>query len=123
MPLNLFRQNALNKTWDFIIVGAGSAGCVLANTLSENPAVSVLLIEAGGPDTNPWIRIPIGYFKTVGNPATDWCFQTEPDNGLANRSIFWPRGKVIGGSGAIRAGTIRKLRPLAATGLRRLGMA
>jgi len=91
----------LNKTWDFIVVGAGSAGCVLASTLSENPAVSVLLIEAGGPATNPWIHIPIGYFKTVGNPTTDWCFQTEPEKGLANRSIVWPRGKVIGGSGAI----------------------
>ena len=91
----------MNKTWDFIIVGAGSAGCVLANTLSANPAISVLLVEAGGPATNPWIHIPIGYFKTIGNPATDWCFQTEPVKGLANRPIFWPRGKVIGGSGAI----------------------
>ncbi len=90
----------MNKTWDFIVVGAGSAGCVLASTLSENPAVSVLIIEAGGPATNPWIHIPIGYFKTIGNPATDWCFQTEPNKGLANRSIVWPRGKGIGGSAA-----------------------
>ena len=101
MTINEFRRNTWNKAGDDRIVGAGTAGCVLANTLSENAAVSVLLIEAGGPDTNPWIRIPIGYFKTVGNPATDWCFQTEPEKGLANRSIFWPRGKVIGGSGAI----------------------
>ena len=74
---------------------------MLASTLSENSAVSVLLIEAGGPDSNPWIHILIGYFKTIGNPATDCCFQTEPVTGLANRTIFWPRGKVVGGSGAI----------------------
>ena len=91
----------MNKTWDFIIVGAGSAGCVLASTLSENSAVSVLLIEAGRPDSHHWIHVLIGYFKTIRKPATDCCFQTEPVTGLANRTIFWPSGKVVGGSGAI----------------------
>ncbi len=89
------------KKFDFIIVGAGTAGCVLANRLSENPHNSVLLIEAGSRDTNPWIHIPVGYFKTMHNPKTDWCYQTEPDPGLNGRSIKWPRGKVLGGSSSI----------------------
>ncbi len=87
--------------YDYIIVGAGSAGCVLANRLSADPAVRVLLLEAGGRDTNPWIHIPVGYFKTMHNPKTDWCFRTEPDPGINGRSIPWPRGKVLGGSSAI----------------------
>ena len=89
------------KRFDFIVVGAGSAGCVLANRLSENPRNSVLLIEAGSRDTNPWIHIPVGYFKTMHNPKTDWCYRTEPDPGLNGRSIKWPRGKVLGGSSSI----------------------
>ena len=91
----------MDKQFDFIIVGAGTAGCVLANRLSENPQNSVLLIEAGSRDTNPWIHIPVGYFKTMHNPKTDWCYQTEPDPGLNGRSIKWPRGKVLGGSSSI----------------------
>ena len=87
--------------YDFVIVGAGSAGCVIANRLSENPACQVCLLEAGGPDKSPWIHIPVGYFKTMGNPQTDWCYKTEPDPGLNNRSIDWPRGKVLGGSSSI----------------------
>ena len=87
--------------FDFIIVGAGSAGCVLANRLSANGRYSVAVIEAGGRDSYPWIHIPVGYFKTMGNPRTDWCFSTEPDEGLLGRSIAWPRGKVLGGSSAI----------------------
>ena len=87
--------------FDFIIVGAGSAGCVLANRLSADSRYRVALVEAGGPDWNPWIHVPIGYFKTMGNPATDWCFETEPDPGLNGRSIPWPRGKVLGGSSSI----------------------
>jgi len=87
--------------FDFVIIGAGSAGCVLANRLSANPRYSVALLEAGGRDTSPWIHIPVGYFKTIGNPKTDWCYKTEPVRGLNGRSIPWPRGKVLGGSSSI----------------------
>ena len=87
--------------YDFVIVGAGSAGCVVANRLSENGKHSVLILEAGGKDTYPWIHIPVGYFKTMGNPRTDWGYETEPDQGLNGRSIAWPRGKVLGGSSSI----------------------
>ena len=86
---------------DFIIVGAGSAGCVLANRLSADPRHKVILLEAGGRDWNPWIHIPVGYFKTIHNPAVDWCYKTEPEAGLNGRSIDWPRGKVLGGSSSI----------------------
>ncbi len=86
---------------DYIIVGAGSAGCVIANRLSDDPATKVVLIEAGGRDWNPWIHIPVGYFKTMNDPAVDWCFETEPDPGLNGRSIKWPRGKVLGGSSSL----------------------
>lgn len=87
--------------FDYIVVGAGSAGCVIANRLSADPRNSVALVEAGGRDLSPWIHIPVGYFKTMGNPATDWCYQTEADPGLNGRSVQWPRGKVLGGSSSI----------------------
>ena len=87
--------------FDYIVIGAGSAGCVLAGRLSEDPSVRVLLLEAGGRDWNPWIHVPVGYFKTMHDPKTDWCYKTEPDPGLNGRSIDWPRGKVLGGSSAI----------------------
>lgn len=89
--------------FDFVIVGAGSAGCLLANRLSANPAHRVLLVEAGGKDDWFWIKIPVGYLYTIGNRRTDWCFTTEPDPGLADRSILYARGRVIGGCSSINA--------------------
>ncbi|SOE17009.1 choline dehydrogenase [Hoeflea halophila] len=87
--------------FDFVIVGAGSAGCVLANRLSADPSVSVALIEAGGRDDSPWIHVPVGYFKTIKDPALNWMYRTEADKGLNGRSINWPRGKTLGGSSSI----------------------
>ncbi|KAJ02632.1 GMC family oxidoreductase [Sulfitobacter mediterraneus] len=87
--------------FDFIIVGAGSAGCALANRLSETGKHSVALLEAGPRDRNPWIHIPVGYFKTMGSPGADWRYETQADPGLAGRSIPWPRGRVLGGSSSI----------------------
>lgn len=87
--------------FDFVIVGAGSAGCVLANRLSACGKYQVALLEAGGRDTYPWIHVPVGYFKTMGNPRTDWGYETEPDPGLNGRRLKWPRGRVLGGSSSI----------------------
>ena len=91
----------LETEYDFIVIGAGSAGCVLTNKLSENPAHRVLLLEAGPRDTYPWIHIPIGYYKTIFHPVLSWGYQTEPDAGINGRRIIWPRGRVLGGTSSI----------------------
>ncbi len=90
-----------SDSYDYIVIGAGTAGCILANRLSEKTSHKVLLLEAGGKDHNPWVHIPVGYFKTMHNPKTDWCYRTQPDSGLNGRSIAWPRGKLLGGSSSI----------------------
>ena len=91
----------LEGTWDYVIVGAGSAGCVLANRLSADGAVRVLLLEAGGDANYHWVNIPIGYLFCMGNPRTDWLMKTEPDAGLNGRALDYPRGKVLGGCSSI----------------------
>lgn len=92
---------AIEGEFDYIIVGAGSAGCVLANRLSADPSKRVLLLEAGGRDNWIWFHIPVGYLFAIGNPRADWMFKTEAEPGLNGRSLNYPRGKVIGGSSAI----------------------
>ena len=88
-------------TFDYIVVGAGTAGCVLANRLTANGKYNVLLIEAGKKDNYFWINIPVGYLYTINNPRTDWCYEIEPDPGLNGRSIGYARGKVLGGCSSI----------------------
>jgi choline dehydrogenase len=87
--------------FDYIVVGAGSAGAVLAARLSQEPTVRVLLLEAGPPDRSFWIHLPIGYGKTMWSKTYNWCFETDPDPGMNGRRIYWPRGKTLGGSSSI----------------------
>jgi len=90
-------------SFDYVIVGAGSAGCLLANRLSNDPGTRVLLLEAGGRDDYFWISVPVGYLYTIANPRTDWCYKTDADVHLAGRSIHYARGKVLGGCSSINA--------------------
>ncbi len=94
---------ALDGDYDYIVVGAGSAGCVVANRLSADPSSRVLLLEAGGHDNWIWFHIPVGYLFAIGNPRSDWMFETTPQPGLNGRALAYPRGKVLGGSSAINA--------------------
>ena len=89
------------QAYDYVVVGAGTAGCLLANRLSADPSKRVLLLEAGGPDNYHWIHIPVGYLYCIDNPRTDWRYQTEPVAGLNNRSLLYPRGKTLGGCSSI----------------------
>jgi choline dehydrogenase len=97
------QSRPIEGEYDYIIVGAGSAGCLLANRLSADAGKRVLILEAGGNDNWIWFHIPVGYLFAIGNPRSDWCFKTEPEPGLNGRSLNYPRGKVIGGSSAINA--------------------
>jgi choline dehydrogenase len=89
------------EIFDYVIIGAGTAGCLLANRLSSDPTKRVLLLEAGKKDNYPWIHIPVGYLYCIGNPRTDWLYQTEPDSGLNGRRLRYPRGKTLGGCSSI----------------------
>jgi choline dehydrogenase len=107
--------------FDFVIVGAGSAGCVLASRLTEDPKLRVLLLEAGPKDTNPFIHIPAGFFKTLYDQKVNWCFSTEKEDGWGNRAIHWPRGKVLGGSSSINGHLIVRGQPDDYNGWAQLG--
>lgn len=93
-------SEAANR-FDYIVIGGGSAGCLMANRLSADPENRVLLLEAGKPDTYPWLHIPVGYLYCIGNPRADWMYKTEPDKGLNGRSLLYPRGKTLGGCSSI----------------------
>jgi choline dehydrogenase len=94
-------MSSSNRPFDYVIVGAGTAGCLLANRLSADPAVRVLLLEAGRKDDYLWVHVPVGYLYCIGNPRTDWMYQTEPEAGLNGRQLRYPRGKVLGGCSSI----------------------
>src|SRR5262245_47742046 len=101
--LRVHRGKQMNSigTFDYIIVGAGSAGCVLANRLSADPSTTVLLLEAGPKDDYLWIKVPLGVYYCINNPRTDWSYLSEPEPGLNGRQIMVPRGRTLGGSSAI----------------------
>ncbi len=109
-------------TYDYVVIGAGSAGCVLANRLSRNPKTRVLVLEAGGRDDWIWFHIPVGYLFAIGNPRADWLFKTEPQAGLGGRALAYPRGKVLGGSSAINAMVYMRGQAADYDGWRQLGL-
>src|SRR5690348_9762376 len=112
----------LEGDFDYIVVGAGTAGCIVANRLSADPSRRVLILEAGGRDNWIWFHIPVGYLFAIGNPRSDWMFKTEPEPGLNGRSIAYPRGKVIGGSSAINAMIYMRGQAADYDGWRQLGL-
>lgn len=112
----------MDDQFDYIIVGAGSAGCVLANRLSENSNLRVLVLEAGKRDNWIWFHIPVGYLFAIGNPRADWCFETEVEPGLGNRTLAYPRGRVVGGSSAINAMIYMRGQAADYDGWRQLGL-
>ena len=109
-------------TYDYVIVGAGSAGCVLANRLSADPKTKVLILEAGGRDNWIWFHIPVGYLFAIGNPRADWMYTTTKIAGLGDRAIPYPRGKVIGGCSSINAMVYMRGQAADYDGWRQLGL-
>src|SRR5262249_23063286 len=99
--VNMHSATSADAEYDVVVVGSGSAGCVVAARITEDPAVSLCLVEAGGRDRHPWIHIPMGFGRVVVNPSLNWGYETEPEPELNGRRINWPRGKVVGGSGSI----------------------
>ncbi|OYW99346.1 MAG: hypothetical protein B7Z14_12165, partial [Bosea sp. 32-68-6] len=108
--------------FDYVVIGAGSAGCVVANRLSRNRKTRVLVLEAGGRDDWIWFHIPVGYLFAIGNPRADWLFKTEAQPGLGGRSLAYPRGKVVGGSSAINAMVYMRGQAADYDGCRQLGL-
>ncbi|WP_089177397.1 GMC family oxidoreductase N-terminal domain-containing protein [Bosea sp. AS-1] len=122
MPNAQTADRRLIGTFDYVVIGAGSAGSVVANRLSADPDTKVLLLEAGGKDDWIWFHIPVGYLFAIGNPRADWMFQTEPQAGLGGRALAYPRGKVVGGSSAINAMVYMRGQAADYDGWRQLGL-